>query len=149
MGCGQKKLLVSVAVPSAPVQVYSQRPLAPCVMSVANEKGPFINYVRVPREGGGGWKNPYILLLWGGQTHSYLVFSKSIFYIINRPVKWLAGIIFHLRLEGKKVKDWLFLLVLQRMNSVKYNFFMLKNEMEFCVRIGGGVWKILRTLTWG
>ena len=24
----------------------------------------------------------------GGQTHSYLIFSKSIFYIRNREVKW-------------------------------------------------------------
>ena len=31
-----------------------------------------------------------------------------------------------------------FLLVLQRMNNVKYNFIMLKNEMESYVRIGGG-----------
>ena len=38
MGCGQKKLSVSVAVPPAP----SQRPLAPSVASVtsvANDKG--------------------------------------------------------------------------------------------------------------
>ena len=34
-----------------------------------------------------------------------------------------------------------FLLVLQRMNSVKYSFIMLKNEMESDVGIGGGVWK--------
>ena len=26
---------------------------------------------------------------------------------------------------------------------------MLKNEIESYVRIGGGVWKILRALTWG
>ena len=41
MGCGQKKLSVSVAVPPAPVQVPSQRPLAPSVASVtsvANDK---------------------------------------------------------------------------------------------------------------
>ena len=24
----------------------------------------------------------------GGQTHSYVIFSKSIFYIRNRAVKW-------------------------------------------------------------
>ena len=34
MGCGQKKLLVSAAVPPAPVRVPSQRPLAPSVASV-------------------------------------------------------------------------------------------------------------------
>ena len=37
-----KKLLVSVVVPPAPVQVLSQRPLAPSVASVtlvANDKG--------------------------------------------------------------------------------------------------------------
>ena len=42
MGCGQKKLLVSVVVPPAPVRVPSQRPLAPSVTSVtsvANLKG--------------------------------------------------------------------------------------------------------------
>ena len=43
MGCGQKKLSVSVAVPPAPVPVPSQRPLAPnvaSVTSVANEMIP-------------------------------------------------------------------------------------------------------------
>ena len=66
-------------------------------------KGPFINYVRVPREGGVLEKSLYTLTLRGrGQTHSYVIFSKSIFYIRNRAVKCLAGIIFHLRLEGKK-----------------------------------------------
>ena len=50
---------------------------------------------------GGGWKNLYILLLWeGGQTHSYVIFSKSILEIAR--LSGLAGIIFHLRLEGKK-----------------------------------------------
>ena len=42
MGCVQKKLSVSVAVPPAPVRVPSQRPLAPSVesvTSVANDKG--------------------------------------------------------------------------------------------------------------
>ena len=29
-------------------------------------KGPFINYVRVPRERE-GWKNLYILIPWGGE----------------------------------------------------------------------------------
>ena len=37
MGCGQKKLLVSVAVPPIPVRVPSQRPLVPSVASVAND----------------------------------------------------------------------------------------------------------------
>ena len=43
-----KKLLVSVVVPPAPVRVPSQRPFAPSVASVtsvANDKGPSINYV--------------------------------------------------------------------------------------------------------
>ena len=49
--------------------------------------GPFINYIRILRVGG-GWKNIYILLLWGGgEAHSYVIFSKSIFYISNRAVK--------------------------------------------------------------
>ena len=51
--------------------------------------GTFINYVRVPREGE-GWKNLYILLHWGGgsQTHSSIIFPKSVFYIRNRAVKF-------------------------------------------------------------
>ena len=50
----------------------------------------------------------------------------------------LAVIIFNLGLECKKrIKKSCFLLVLQRMNSVKYNFIMLKNEMESYVRIRG------------
>ena len=36
MGCGQKKLSVSVAVPPAPVRVPSQRLLAPSVTSVTS-----------------------------------------------------------------------------------------------------------------
>ena len=48
------------------------------------------------------------------------------------------GLAFHLHLEGKiRIRMSCFLLVLQRMNSVKYNFIMLKNEMESYVRIGG------------
>ena len=42
LGLRPKKLLVNVVVPPAPVQVPSQRPLAPNVtsgMSVANDKG--------------------------------------------------------------------------------------------------------------
>ena len=35
----KKKLSVSVAVPPAPVRAPSQRPLAPSVTSVANDKG--------------------------------------------------------------------------------------------------------------
>ena len=50
----------------------------------------------------------------------------------------LAGIIFQLGLKGKKpTRMSCFLLVLQRMNSVKYNFIMLKNEMESYVRTWG------------
>ena len=68
-----------------------------------NVKGPFINYARVPREG--GLEKSLVPLLWGdgGQNHSYVIFSKSIFYIRNRAVSGLAGIIIHLRLDGKKV----------------------------------------------
>ena len=36
MGCGQKKLSISVAVPPAPVRVPSQRPLSPSVASVTS-----------------------------------------------------------------------------------------------------------------
>ena len=38
-GLRPKKLSVSVAVPPAPVRVPNQRPLAPSVASVANDKG--------------------------------------------------------------------------------------------------------------
>jgi len=38
-------------------------------------------------------ENLYILLLGvGGQTHSYIIFSKSIFYIRNRAVRWFRPI---------------------------------------------------------
>ena len=53
-------------------------------------KGPFINYVRVPREGGLE-KSLHTLTLRGrGQTHSYVIFFRSIFYIRNRAVKWFG-----------------------------------------------------------
>ena len=51
-------------------------------------KGPFINYVRVSREGGVGKISTYSYF--GGATHSYVIFSKSIFYIRNRAVKWFG-----------------------------------------------------------
>ena len=73
-----------------------------------------------------------------GQTHSYVIFSKSIFYIRNRVVKWFGR--YHILFESgrkKSIRMSCFLLILQRMNSVKYNFSMLKNEMESYVRIGG------------
>ena len=38
----------------------------------------------------------------GGQTHSYVIFSKSKFYIRNRASSGLAGIIIYLPLEGEK-----------------------------------------------
>ena len=38
-GLPPKKLSFSAAVPSAPVRVPSQRPLAPCATSVAYDKG--------------------------------------------------------------------------------------------------------------
>ena len=51
----------------------------------------------------------------------------------------LAGITFHLRLEGKKRfrMSCFFFNSITKMNSVKYNFIMLKNEMESYVRITG------------
>jgi hypothetical protein len=39
MGCGQKSYKGSVVMPPAPLPVPSQRPLAPSVTSVANDKG--------------------------------------------------------------------------------------------------------------
>ena len=67
--------------------------------------------------GGGGLEKSLHTLTWGEcEIHSYVIFSKSIFYIS------LAGIIFHLRLESKKRFTMSsFLLFLQRMNNVQYN----------------------------
>ena len=56
-----------------------------------DSKGPFINYVRVPREGETLEKSLLTLTLGGrGQTHSYVIFSKSIFYIRSQAVKWFG-----------------------------------------------------------
>ena len=52
--------------------------------------GSFINYVRVPREEEVGKISTYSYLKEGGQTHSYVIFSKSIFVIRNRAVKWFG-----------------------------------------------------------
>ena len=52
-------------------------------------KGSFINYVKVLREGGIGKISTYSYFgVGGGQTHSYVIFSKSIFYFKNRAVWW-------------------------------------------------------------
>ena len=83
-------------------------------------------------------------------TYSYFVegvkpiltyyFPSRYFILEIARSSGLAGIIFHLRLEGKKrIGMSCFLLVLQRLDSVKYNFIMFRNEMESYVRIGGGV----------
>ena len=49
--------------------------------------GAFINYVRAPNEGG-GWKNLYIILIWGRGSNPFLGnFPNSIFYIRNHAVK--------------------------------------------------------------
>ena len=54
-------------------------------------KGPVINYLRVQREGVVGKISTYSYFGGrGGQTNSYLIFSKLIFYIINRAVKWFG-----------------------------------------------------------
>ena len=58
-------------------------------MVLLQDKGSFINYVRVPRESGLE-KSLHTLTLEGGQTHSHVIFSKSIFYIRNRAVKWFG-----------------------------------------------------------
>ena len=67
-------------------------------------------------------KSLYTLTLGGGvKTHSYVIFSKSIFYNVLEIARssGLTGIKFHLRLEGKKrtIRMSCFLIVLQRMNS--------------------------------
>ena len=52
---------------------------------------PFVNYVKVPREKGGGLERSLhtLTLGRGGQTHPHVIFSKSI-YIRNRAVKWFG-----------------------------------------------------------
>ena len=42
------------------------------------------------RRGGGKYLHTFTLGLAEGQTHSYIIFSKSIFYIRNREGKWLG-----------------------------------------------------------
>jgi hypothetical protein len=51
-------------------------------------KGPFINYIRVSREEGRGfWKiSTYSYFGERRSHHSYIIFSKSIFYIRNQVV---------------------------------------------------------------
>ena len=59
---------------------------------------PFINYIRVSRGGGVGKISTYSYFGGRGQTHSYVIFSKSIFYTVLE-IAWSsgsAGIIFHL-----------------------------------------------------
>ena len=47
------------------VDVVGSEDMVDVLISVFSpSKGSFINYVRVPRKGG-GWKNLYIHLLWG------------------------------------------------------------------------------------
>ena len=51
--------------------------VAAVLKSTYVSKGPFINYVRVPREGGGRKKYLHTLTLErGGQTHSYVIFFQ-------------------------------------------------------------------------
>ena len=49
-----------------------------------------INYVRVQREWGLEKSLHTLTLGGGGQTHSNVIFSKSIFYIRNRSVEWFG-----------------------------------------------------------
>ena len=56
-------------------------------------KGPFINYLKASR-GEELKKSLHTLTLRGGgrdQINSYVIFSKPIFYIRNRAVKWFSG----------------------------------------------------------
>ena len=91
-------------------------------------------------KGGGGLeKSLHPLTLGWGSLKPIITQYFPCRYVILEIARssGLAGIIFHLRLEGKKrISMSCFLLVLQRMNNVKYNFIMLKNEMESYVRIG-------------
>ena len=58
--------------------------------------------MRIPREGGLQKSLHTLTSGRAGQIHFYVIFSKPIFYIINRASSGLARIILHLRLEGKK-----------------------------------------------
>ena len=62
------------------------------------------NVILRKNKGGGSWKNLYILLLWGGGSNPFLrnIFQVDIYIKIARS-SGLAGIIFHLHLEGKKL----------------------------------------------
>jgi len=50
-------------------------------VSLQSFKGPFINNVRAPREGWRLEKSLYTLTWEGANWDSYVMFSKSIFYI--------------------------------------------------------------------
>ena len=71
---------------------YTQfwQPTALFALGVPMALGPFINYVRVSDGGGVGKISTYSYFGEEGQTHSYVMFSKSIFYIRNRVVKWFG-----------------------------------------------------------
>ena len=56
---------------------------------IVTNKGPLIYYVRVSRVEGKS-STYFYLGGQGGQTHSYVIFSKSIFYIRNHAVKWFG-----------------------------------------------------------
>ena len=71
---------------------YDFSPFVPHQVHIQTVKEPFINYVRFSRRRGVGKisTSSYFGLGRGGQTHSYVIFSKSIFYIRNCEVKWFG-----------------------------------------------------------
>ena len=58
--------------------------------SMFYNKGPFIHSLRKGPEGGEVGKISTYSYFRRGQTHSYVIFSKLIFYIGNRAVKWFG-----------------------------------------------------------
>ena len=80
-------------------------------------------------------KSLHILPL-GRQTHSYVIFSKSIFILEIPPSSDLAGIIFYLLLEGiKHIRMSCFSVT----DPFLTTFYQVEKRMESYVRIGGGV----------
>ena len=62
------------------------------VIRLSRSKEPFTNYVRVPREWVVGKISTYSYFGGGSNWDSYVIFSKSIFYIRNNYFKSVIGL---------------------------------------------------------
>ena len=96
------------------------KPAIPCSNPLLGKRS-FINYVRVPTEGEVGKISTYSCF--GGVKPILMYYFPSQYFIIKMAQSsGLSRIIFPLCLKGKKlIRMSCFLLVLQRINSVKYN----------------------------